>query len=73
MLTNALSHIYSNDILGNMVHAASEYMMFADNNALLNTLEYHAISVPVLVDLEGHAATELVTAAAKPERHPQQL
>ena len=72
VLADALSRIYSNDPPGT-VRAASEYTMFDDHDAVLAALESHAISVPILVELEGRASTELSVAAAAPSRRSQRL
>lgn len=67
MLADALSHIYSNDEPGT-VRAASKYTTYDDNNVLLtDALESHAISVPILVGLEGQVMSALSLRTAEPE------
>ncbi|KAI0323297.1 hypothetical protein GY45DRAFT_1290223, partial [Cubamyces sp. BRFM 1775] len=72
VLADALSWVYSNDHPGT-VRAASEYTLYDDNTDLLQVLQLHAISMPVLVDLEARAAIELANTETGERKHPEHV
>ncbi|PIL25630.1 hypothetical protein GSI_11379 [Ganoderma sinense ZZ0214-1] len=68
VLADALSRIYSNDQPGT-VRAPSEYTQHDDGAAAPVSLSAHAVSVPVLVDVEGRAASELTSGSSAVAPH----